>query len=151
MWFNHNFGIFHTLPCYMQHSIFIVHVKTTITNGKGPMLLLLYYMFFKRSKSLIFLPPKLTFLSCCIHIHKIVYPVFLLELKCNPYQYVFHTVLNIHSKQLFPKLYEIFILPGFTFPGILILLPNRCEKGSCHTLLWWPQWFCALSKSSGFP
>lgn len=35
------------------------------------------------------------------------------------------------------------MLPGFTFPGILILLPNRCEKKSCHTLLWWPQWFCA--------
>lgn len=66
-----------------------------------------------------------------------MYAILLLEMNadashiCIPHL-IKYSLLTAVSKVV----KDISILPGFTFPGILILILNRCEKRSCHTPLW---------------
>lgn len=158
MQFIHSITSSQTLPCmsykcYCCNQSNLANIYTSLKNGNVPMLLLPYKVLFILSTSLMFHPPKLTFFMLYVQVETRVFIFFFLTWLqvqfisiCIP-PLIKYSLSTAVSKAV----WDISMLPGFTFPGILILLPNRCEKRSCHTLLWWPQWFCALSKSSGFP
>lgn len=57
--------------------------KTKNLNGKGPALLLFSNMFNEVSKSLLFEHPKVTIFMLYMHMHKLKYPVFLLEMNAG--------------------------------------------------------------------
>lgn len=64
----------------------------------------------RNSQTRMFQSPKLSFFILYVHDQNSCIRFTPWNVcRCNSYQYVFHALLNIHSKQLFPKLYEIFL------------------------------------------